>query len=128
TLNRWVKKGKTIYNPATHIRNYQSNWITRDAIGGMDISTQAARDVQAARDIWQKSPRYLEARKNGLFDTDYTAFDLSNVRISLAELPPIPIRRGIAAAFETTGKIFQAFSKAEDAAAVLYRLEDDLPK
>lgn len=125
TLNRLVKKGKTVYSPASQVRNYFSNWITRDAVGGMDLMTQGFRDLAAFRDIVKKTERYKEARKAGLFDTDYSSVDLSQVRLDELPMAPVP---GVGGAFDIVAKIMESLRSVDDAATWAYRMGDDVPK
>lgn len=73
TLMSYWKKGKTVYNPGSHLNNFMQNTIALELNGGSlaDLPT-------AARAIRNKGPLYQQLEDAGLFENTHVLTELAN--------------------------------------------------
>jgi len=124
-VNSWIKKNKTVRNPATHFRNVESNYILRD-IGGMDFVDQFAHDLKAMRDYAKGTDRFKEAQKAGLFGSDFVHADLTG--LDWSQLLQGETERSIVSAARFTERMMNALKTVDNGMTKAYRLEDEIPR
>ena len=82
-LSKW-KKFKTIYNPATHIRNSLFNTVLLDW-SGVGFSKQPGLLLRAAKEIGSKGDLYKEALASNAVGGEFSSAELKNLTSALLD-------------------------------------------
>lgn len=111
TLMAWWKKGRTVYNPASHLNNIMQNTVTLEMNGGSVSDLPAA-----ARVILDQADEFQAMREAGLFDDTFALTELANA-ITHA---PVDSPTG------TIAYMLHALQKADETATKAYGGADNI--